>query len=355
MTLFFLLQWRIRLTMRGSPVLLRTFQDLKLLTRFCFCGLALWMAIAAAGCSRPSDPPPPRIAYVRGANVPLRDQLGPSSTLRGSLASGEPVEVLATRPRWSQVRSASGRIGWIQSRFLADPEVHERFRLLADQSDALPSQGAAILRREANLHLEPGRDTETFYHFPEREVVEVLAHRVADGVPARPTGAGNGASAFEAEDLPPAELAVQTLEDWLLVRAAGRKVGWLLESSVEMNPPVEVAQYREGLRIRAWFVIHREMDDGVERPWYLWATIRRVAGLPYDFDEIRVFVWNPNRDRYETSYRERNLIGFYPIRVGTQDTPRGPSPAFALPVEDETGKRFEKNYVLAGRLVQRAP
>ena len=93
----------------------------------------------------------------------------------------------------------------------------------------------------------------------------------------------------------------------------------------------------------------------MERPWYLWATISRVAGLPYDFDAIRVFVWDPNRDRYETSYRERNLIGFYQIRVGSQETPRGLSPSFVLPVEDETGRRFEKQYVMAGRVVQRAP
>ena len=129
----------------------------------------------------------------------------------------------------------------------------------------------------------------------------------------------------------------------------------MLEPFANLNPPFEVGQYREGLRIRAWFVIHRELDDGIERPWYLWATMRRAAGLPYDFDEIRVFVWNPNRDRYETSYRERNLIGFYPIRVGSRETPRGPSPTFALPVEDETGNRFEKQYVMGGRLVRRAP
>jgi hypothetical protein len=338
-----------------TALLLRAFEDLKPLTRFCFCGLALWMVIAAAGCSRPSDPPPPRIAYIRGSDVPLRDQLGPSSTLTGNLASGEQVEVLAERLRWTQVRSASGRTGWVQSRFLAGPEVQERFRALAEQSDSLPSQGTAILRREANLHLKPERDAEMFYRLPEGEAVEVLAHRVTGLASAQSTEAGESVTESEEEAPALTTLAVQTLEDWLLVRGAGKRTGWLLESLADMNPPVEVAQFREGLRIRAWFVLHREMDDGIERPWYLWATMRRVAGLPYDFDEIRVFVWNPNRDRYETSYRERNLIGFYPIRVGSRETPGGPSPSFVLPVEDETGRRFEKQYVMAGRVVQRAP
>jgi hypothetical protein len=170
-------------------------------------------------------------------------------------------------------------------------------------------------------------------------VAEVLAHRVTGLATVRQTEAEESAAESEEEAPAPTTLAVETLEDWLLVRGAGKRTGWLPESLADMNPPVEVAQFREGLRIRAWFVLHREMDDGIERPWYLWATMRRVAGLPYDFDEIRVFVWNPNRDRYETSYRERNLIGFYPIRVGSR----------------ETGRRFEKQYVMAGRVVQRAP
>jgi SH3-like domain-containing protein len=274
--------------------------------------------------------------------------------LTGNLESGEQVEVLGERLRWAQVRSASGRTGWVQSRFLAGPEVRERFRVLAEQSDSLPPQGTAIARREANLHLEPDRDAEAFYRLPVDEMVEVLAHRVTGRASVPSIAAGETDDESE-EAGPPTALAVETLEDWLLVRGAGERTGWLLESLVDLNPPVEVAQYREGQRIRAWFVLHREMDDGVERPWYLWATIRRVAGLPYDFDEVRVFVWNPNRDRYETSYRERNLIGFYPIRVASRETPGGPVPSFVLPMEDETGKRFEKQYVMAGRIVQRAP
>jgi len=316
------------------------------------------VALAAGGCSSaPPEPPRREIAYVRGAAVPLRDQLGPSSASIGSLNNGDEVEVLATRPRWAQVRTAAGRTGWVQSRFLADAAVRERFRALAARSAALPSQGVALLVREANLHLEPGRDAESFYRLAEGQSVEVLAHRVAARASDRSAVTGDDDS--DEATLPPADVAVQTPEDWLLVRDSEGSTGWMLEPSADMNPPFEVGQYREGLRLRAWFVIHRELDDGVERPWYLWATVRRVAGLPYDFDEIRVFVWNPNRDRYETSYRERNLIGFYPIRVGSRETPAGRSstlaPTFALPVEDETGKRFEKQYVLEGRLVRRAP
>jgi hypothetical protein len=183
--------------------------------------------------------------------------------------------------------------------------------------------------------LAPGRDTATFHRLAEDEQIDVVGHRVT----AQP-------AADQSTDL-----AVQKSEDWLLVRGTRARTGWLLESFVDLNPPIEVAQYREGRRIRAWFEIHRVEDDGIERRWYLWATIRELAGLPYDFDEIRVFVWNPRADRYETSYRERNLIGFYPLEVGKRETPEGSSPTFRLHLEDEKGDRFERNYYMVGSQV----
>ena len=352
-SLLLLLQWRNGLW--SGKAVLRYYVQPWLFPRFEGIGLAVCLALAAAGCSGRPEPKAPESAYVRGARAPLRDQLGPSSNLTGTLESGERVEVLAKRPRWVQVRSASGRTGWIQSRFLASPAVFDQFRLLAVQTAPLPSQGKALLRREANLHHEPRRDSETFYRLPEGEEVEVLAHRVVDR--ASPAGhrEENASAESESNDEAPVELEIQAHEDWFLVRASGGKAGWLLENLMDMNLPVEIARYREGLRIRAWFVIHREMDEGVERPWYLWATIRPVTGLPFDFDEIRVFVWNPARSRYETSYRERNLIGFYPIQAESQEASGSGVPAFRLQLEDETGKRFQRNYVMAGRLVRRAP
>src|SRR3989304_2949377 len=121
----------------ANAVLLRHFLESDSLSRFYGIGLVVCLGLTAAGCSGPAPPTPREIAYVRGAAVPLRDQLGPAANLTGNLESGEEVEVLAKRPRWAQVRSARGQTGWVPSRFPAPRGGHEQFRPGTGQAGAI--------------------------------------------------------------------------------------------------------------------------------------------------------------------------------------------------------------------------
>ena len=304
------------------------------------------------GCQQEFNDEAGNLSYISGANVEFRNELGPSSRIVGRLQSGERVYVILRRPRWAQVRVLSGETGWVLQRYLVSQDVYDRFAELAREAEVLPSQGRAQIRRDANLHLEPQRNSQAFYQLAEGEQADVVGHRAT---------ARNAASSVSAEDADadlassPAEPDNRKFEDWLLVRGSRGRTGWLLESSANMHLPIEIAQYREGLRIRAWFEIYRELDvvdeKDVVHPWYLWATSRR-AGAAHDFDEIRIFVWNPTAARYETSYRERNLTGYYPIVVQNRQTPEGDVPAFRLQIQDATGQRSQKSYFMAGRQVR---
>jgi hypothetical protein len=298
------------------------------------------------GCQQEVSQETSEFAYISGSDVEFRNQLGPESEVAGLLQSGDRVRIVGRRPRWAQVENDRGETGWVLQRSLVSQAVYDQFARIGEEARELPSQGVALIRRTANLHVEPGRDTLVFYQLAEDERVEVVGH---SAVPRDRTS-----STTPAGDAPAAQAEISTRdnEDWLLVRAEDGRAGWLLEGAADMNPPIEVAQYRESLRIRAWFEIHREGEPGAERSWYLWATVRRLAGLPFDFDEIRVFVWNPRASRYETAHRERNLIGFYPIIVGKSE---GAGPTFRLQLENSDGQRFEKNYVMVGRQVRVAP
>jgi hypothetical protein len=77
-------------------------------------------------------------------------------------------------------------------------------------------------------------------------------------------------------------------------------------------------------------------------------------GLPFDYNQIRVFTWNVRRHRYETAYRERNLDGVLPVTVSQENFDKeGVLPVFVLRVKDDAGKIVERKYKLNTPMVHR--
>jgi hypothetical protein len=66
-------------------------------------------------------------------------------------------------------------------------------------------------------------------------------------------------------------------------------------------------------------------------PEYVTVLTPYKDGLPYDFDQVRVFTWNVRKHRYETAYRMRNLQGYLPVHVGMQTFDKiGTVPVFSF-------------------------
>lgn len=286
------------------------------------------------------------LAYASEARGEVRDQLGPKSKVIANTTSGQQLEILERLNRWARVRVVDGSStagkppleGWMHQRQMVSEEVYRQFQTLGAKSRELPSQGSGVIRRLANMRLEPGRSTQPFYQLAPDETFEVLQHASASR-PATAEEVRNG----NTEPIP---------EDWLLVRATGGRTGWILESLAELVPPLDVARYRESQRIRGWFELYREESQGQVHPWILWATVPKLSGDAHDFEEIRVFVWNPAASRYETSYREKNLKGFLPMRVETVNAGSGPTPAFSFDYLNADGVRLRRNYIMTGRQVR---
>ena len=58
--------------------------------------------------------------------------------------------------------------------------------------------------------------------------------------------------------------------------------------------------------------------------------------------------------RYETAYRERNLQGYLPVKVGHQDFGKeGDLPTFTIRKQDDDGKMVDITYKLNGPIVRR--
>jgi hypothetical protein len=209
-----------------------------------------------------------------------------------------------------------------------------------------PVQGQATARNDTNLHVEPGRDTEHLYQISLGEKVSLLKRGTAEkpGTIASPRAAAKTDKKKE---------PVPVLEDWWLVRDSHNRVGWVLGRMIDLDVPLEVAQYAEGQRIVAFFLLNQVQDGDKKVGQYLTVVTEPKDGLPFDFNQIRVFTWNVKRHRYETAYRER-MEGVLPVTVSQENFDKeGVLPAFVVRVRDEDGNVSERKYKLNTPIVRR--
>src|SRR5579863_2877641 len=83
-------------------------------------------------------------------------------------------------------------------------------------------------------------------------------------------------------------------------------------------------------RIVAFFVLDQVQDGEKKVPQYLTVLTEPKDGLPFDFNQIRVFTWNVKRHRYETAYRER-IQGVLPVAVSQENFEKeGTLPVFMI-------------------------
>jgi hypothetical protein len=123
---------------------------------------------------------------------------------------------------------------------------------------------------------------------------------------------------------------------------------------IDLDVPLEIAQYAEGQRLVAFFVLDQVTDGEKKVPQYLVLTTEPKDGMPFDYNQLRVFTWNVRKHRYETAYREHGLIGILPVTVSHENFDKeGDLPVFVLRVKDESGNIIERKYKMNTPIVRR--
>ena len=289
------------------------------------------------------------VAYVSAPQASLRDQVAAIYNRVGNVKNGERVEIIDRDRRFARVRTGSGIEGWIEQRYLVDQKTYDALQKLTQEHQSDPVQAPGVLRNDTNMHVTPGRESEHLYQLASGAKVAILGRGTAEkqlpgGTPAvRPALAKPG-------KVP----AGPVLEDWSLVRDAQGRVGWVLARMVDVDAPLDIAQYAEGQRFVAFFVLNEVQDAEKKVPQYLCVLTDPHDGLPFDFDQLRVFTWNVRKHRYETAYREHGLSGVLPVTVTQENFDKeGTLPVFILRVRDDAGNISERKYKLNTPIVRR--
>ena len=332
---------------------------------------ALLLLLLAPSCRRGQNKVQD-VAYVSAPQVNMRDRVSALYNKTGTLKNGERVEVLERNKRFARVRSADGETGWVEQRYLVNEDVYRVFEKLAAENRNAPVQAHGVARATLKMHITPGRDADSLIQLKEGGKLEVLKRATIEKLqtaPAQATSATpKAAPAREKRGKRGAsEEPAIPMEDWSLARDEQGHTGWVLARMLDMDVPLDVAQYAEGQRIVAYFILNRVHDEEAptgsdekagraprDVPQYLVLLTEPRDGMPWDYNQARIFTWNLKRHRYETAYRERNLFGVFPVTSGTQAFGKeGVLPVFTLRVKDEDGSIREKRYRMNGPIVRR--
>ena len=282
-----------------------------------------------------------------------------------TLPSGTRVSVLDHSRNWSEIRLADGRTGWVDSKDLLEGETYDRAEALLKELEDSPAQGAGHTNGVVNLRLEPSRDATQLAQLPANQKVEVFARRVVD----RPTAPEQPATPPQTPARPlPAATTSPPREAWYLIRTGSRpapqnsapatassgrsafgttaRAGWVLGRFVELDIPLGLSMYAQGVNMVAWLVLDTVEDEGQQVPQYLVAD--RMGTQELDFNHIRVFTWWTKTHQYVTAYAEGRLNGYFPMRVTSRDG----TPYFRLRLVDNAGRKYQKVYGLFGTITR---
>jgi len=300
---------------------------------FRYLALSVFLSACLTGCSRLRPKPAAEYVYVTSKQTYLRDRVAAVSNRTATVENGDKLQVLEKNRRFLHVRTEKGEEGWLDDRAVATQQIYDEFDALKRDHGNDPVVATGVVRDDVYLHTKPGRETDRLFRLLEGDKLKLLRRAsvpkpVTPGQQhlARPSTAQKTGTDTAEEGPPP-----PIMEDWWLVQDSKGRTGWLYGRMMDVDVPDAIMRYSEGQRVVGAYVLTRVNDleapqDDKDVPVYVTVLSPYTAGLPYDFNQVRVFVWNLKKHRYETGFRERNIEGYLPVKIGRAKDPYGKAP-----------------------------
>lgn len=272
------------------------------------------------GCNRFKPKVLTHYVYVTAKSTFLRDRIAAVSNRTGNVVNGQRLEILEQNRRFYRVKTDSGEIGWIDERAVATQQVADEFEALQKDHAEDPVVATGTVSDDVYLHISPGTQEDRFYRLSDGDKLKLL-QRASIQKPLPPGQTVESMARAKGIQIKEGEVLKPPMQDWWLVRDANNHTGWMTSGLLSTDVPEAIARYAEGQRIVGAYIINKVVDpeiEGVSKdvPQYVTVTSPYEAGLPYDFNQVRVYSWNLKHHRYETANRDKNIIGYLPVKIG---------------------------------------
>ena len=318
--------------------------------------LVLCLLAFSSGCSR-FRPERHDTVYVSTQKTYLHDRVAAVSNRVAEVTNGQTLEVLEHGRRFLKVKTQKNEIGWIEERAVIDAKTYDAFAQLGKPHKArTPSWPRRLCATISICICFPAGSGALLSAGGQRQG-RAPGPRLAvapDGLPrtGRASQAPRTTCGRRTKTLPPGSKQARKpprpplfpplpepppMEDWWLVRDAQGHAGWLLAGRLDVDVPDEIGTYAEGQRMVGAYVLNKVYDSAASTPdhqvpQYVTVLSPPKNGLPYDFDQVRVFTWSLRHHRYETAFRIHPIQGYLPLKTGSQPTAGGTVPTFSFQI-----------------------
>lgn len=298
---------------------------------------ALTGLILLGGCGHLRPHAAREYVYVWAKGTYLRDRVAAVSNRVAEVVNGQRLQVVEHGRRFLKVKTDKGEVGWIEEHAVIDQQVYDEFTKLSEENLHDPVVATAVLRDDYWLRDAPGRKSNRFLLLPENTKLQLLMRASVPKPEVPQLLAPVVAKTAKGKNEPAPPPPPPNLEDYWLVRDSAGHVGWVRARTLDEDVPDAIAGLAEGQKIVGAYVLKTVSDPestvpGGQVPEYITVLAPWKDGLPYDFDQVRVFTWNTKKHRYETAYRERNIAGYLPVTVGQQTFGNQQEPVFSYRV-----------------------
>jgi hypothetical protein len=77
------------------------------------------------------------------------------------------------------------------------------------------------------------------------------------------------------------------------------------------------------------------------------------SGLPFDFDQVRLFTWSLNHHRYETGFRIHGIQGYLPVKISSETIGSEQFPVFSFQIANGPNVAIDPDTGAAHPLIPR--